>query len=122
MVAGNDDAMEQPTGSNVPRAPRNPESVGGLGDGIARDGMAPQDGAHNGVARDGVAKRSIKIATVSHTLDADIAERLRHFAFRERISESAVIEFALRELFTDGEDASLGQRLREAGAALRRRS
>ena len=64
-----------------------------------------------------------KIATVSHTLHFEIAERLRHFAFRERISESAVIEFALRELFEGGEaDAKLGARLREAGAALRRKT
>jgi predicted transcriptional regulator len=64
----------------------------------------------------------VKIATVSHTLDAEVAERLRHFAFRERISESAVIEFALRDLFDVGDDAQLGQRLRDAGAALRRKS
>ncbi len=63
-----------------------------------------------------------KIATVSHTLDAVIAERLRQFAFRERISESAVIEFSLRGFFESGDDAELGQRLRDAGAALRRRT
>jgi hypothetical protein len=51
-----------------------------------------------------------------------VAERLRHFAFRERISESAVIEFALRDLFDAGDDAQLGRRLRDAGAALRRKS
>ncbi len=69
-------------------------------------------------------QRSVaKIATVSHTLHVEIAERLRHFAFRERISESAVIEFALRELFEGGEDdEKLGARLREAGAALRRKT
>ncbi|MBD5657567.1 MAG: hypothetical protein IAI50_20655 [Candidatus Eremiobacteraeota bacterium] len=58
---------------------------------------------------------------MSHTLDAEVAERLRHFAFRERISESAVIEFALRTFFAAGDDAELGARLREAGAALRRK-
>ncbi len=68
------------------------------------------------------ARRGTKIATVSHTLDAEIAERLRHFAFHERISESAVIEFALRELFAVGDAAALGARLRLAGAALRRKT
>ena len=64
----------------------------------------------------------IKISTVSHTLDTVLAEQLRYFAFRERISESAVIEYALRTFFDSGEEANLGDRLREAGAALRRKS
>lgn len=76
----------------------------------------------DGVARDGAATRKSTIATVSHTLDSSVAERLRHFAFRERISESAVIEFALRTLFESGDESTLGLRLREAGAALRRRN
>jgi hypothetical protein len=67
-------------------------------------------------------RRGTKIATVSHTLDAEVAERLRHFAFHERISESAVIEFALRELFAAGDESALGARLRLAGAALRRKT
>ena len=70
---------------------------------------------------DGAVRKTVKIATVSHTLDAEVAERLRHFAFRERISESAVIEYALRELFGQGDDVQLGRRLRDAGAALRRK-
>lgn len=67
-------------------------------------------------------KRTLKISTVSHTLDSQIAERLRYFAFRERISESAVIEFALRGFFQSGDDPDLGVVLRDAGAALRRKS
>jgi len=67
-------------------------------------------------------KRLSKIATVSHTLDADIAERLRYFAFRERISESAIIEFALRIFLDSRPEAELGDRLRAAGATLRRKS
>jgi hypothetical protein len=78
------------------------------------------DGA--GLRLDGVAGKKASIATVSHTLDSTVAERLRHFAFRERISESAVIEFALRSLFESDDEEALGRRLREAGAALRRRS
>jgi len=64
---------------------------------------------------------TIRIATVSHTLDNRLAERLREFAFRQRISESAVIEHALRSFFEGGGDAELGSQLRKAGASLRRR-
>jgi len=65
---------------------------------------------------------TVKISTVSHTLHSSVAEQLRQFAFRERISESAVIEFALRTFFGSGVESDLGQRLRDAGAALRRKS
>ena len=62
-----------------------------------------------------------RIATVSHTLDNRLAERLREFAFRQRVSESAVIEHSLRSFFDAGNDAELGTQLRKAGASLRRR-
>jgi hypothetical protein len=68
------------------------------------------------------ARKPLKISTVSHTLEVSVAERLRNFAFRERISESAVIEYALRQFFGDSDDATLGRRLRDAGAALRRKT
>ena len=68
------------------------------------------------------ARTPLKISTVSHTLDAAVAEQLRHFAFRERISESAVIEFSLRAFFESDDDSALGQILRDSGAALRRKS
>ncbi len=68
------------------------------------------------------AHKVLKISTVSHTLDASVAEQLRHFAFHERISESAVIEFSLRAFFASGTDPDLGKRLRDSGAALRRKS
>ena len=64
---------------------------------------------------------SLRIATVSHTLDVRLAERLREFAFRQRVSESAVIEHALRTFFDGGSDVELGSELRDAGASLRRR-
>jgi len=88
----------------------------------AEDAQAPFVDAPSAVDRASQPRRVTRIATVSHTLDSQIAERLRNFAFRERISESAVIEFALRLLFEDGDDPSLGSRLRGAGAALRRKS
>ena len=61
------------------------------------------------------------IAKVSHTLDAALAERLEEFAFRLRISESSVIEFALRQFFSRGDDRRLGAQLLRSGAARRRR-
>ncbi|MGI8736168.1 MAG: hypothetical protein DLM53_10990 [Candidatus Eremiobacter antarcticus] len=61
------------------------------------------------------------IAKVSHTLDAGLAERLEEFAFMQRISESSVIEFALRTFFRKGDDAQLGGLLRRNGAGRRRR-
>jgi hypothetical protein len=66
--------------------------------------------------------KSAKIATVSHTLDPAIAEHLRLFAFKQRVSESAVLEFALRAFFAGGDDGALGERLRASGAARRRRA
>lgn len=88
---------------------------------------APRLNGHAEISKRGTSaptavKSPIKISTVSHTLEAEIAERLRHFAFRERISESAVIEFSLRVFFGSGDEAELGNRLRAAGAALRRKS
>lgn len=65
---------------------------------------------------------STKVATVSHTLESSLAERLREFAFHERISESAVIEHALISFFSQGDDAALGEHLRKLGAALRRKT
>ena len=59
------------------------------------------------------------IRTVSHTLEGHLAERLRFVAYRERVSESAVIEFALRGLLSDDEE--LGPRMRDGGATLRRK-
>jgi len=62
------------------------------------------------------------VAKVSHTLEVDLAERLREFAFRERISESAVIEYALHRFFLSAKDAALGATLRESGAGRRRKT
>jgi hypothetical protein len=100
---------------------KSPSSTEGS---AASNGAPESNGASalNAEASSLSAKKSLKIATVSHTLAAEVAERLRNFAFRERISESAVIEFALRELFSGDDDPALGSRLRASGAALRRKS
>jgi hypothetical protein len=72
-------------------------------------------------AREATASPST-VAKVSHTLEIGLAERLREFAFRERISESAVIEFALHRFFLSARDGALGVTLREGGAGKRRKA
>jgi hypothetical protein len=62
-----------------------------------------------------------RVVTVSHTLDAQTADRLRRFAFHQRLSESSVIEYALQSFLAKGDDAMLGARLRKNGASLRRK-
>jgi hypothetical protein len=63
----------------------------------------------------------LKLAKVSHTLHASLSERLKTLAFYQGVSESAVIEHALREFFTKGSDAKLGTLLRNQGFGRRRR-
>jgi hypothetical protein len=66
------------------------------------------------------APTSLHIAKISHTLEVDLAERLEQFAFMQRISESSVIEFAVRQFFRKGNDTQLGSLLRRNGAGRRR--
>jgi len=69
------------------------------------------------------ATRKSTVAKVSHTLSISLAERLEEFAFFQRISESAVIEYALTSFFAQGgDDAALGDILRRDGAGRRRKS
>ncbi len=75
------------------------------------------------LAKNGATHTSVpRIAKVSHTVEADLAERLETFAFRQRLSESSVIEFALGMIFRRGDDERLGRLLRRNGAARRRRA
>ncbi len=63
------------------------------------------------------------VAKVSHTLNVDLADRLERFAFFQRISESAVIEYALTLFFDQGDDeAELGEQLRKEGLGRRRKA
>jgi hypothetical protein len=107
--------MAKASGNGTPRS-------GGAGtavESVATESSAaetPEDAAPSS------GRRPLKLSTVSHTLDKETAERLRYFAFRERISESAVIEHSLRELFVQGDDSLLGRRLRGLGAGLRRKA
>ncbi len=63
------------------------------------------------------------VAKVSHTLNVDLADRLERFAFFQRVSESAVIEYALGLFFEQSDDeAELGTMLRNVGLGRRRKS
>ncbi len=66
------------------------------------------------------AARPATVAKVSHTLTSTLAERLAFFAFRCRVSESAVIEAALEDFFADGNDDQLQAELQRRGYGLRR--
>jgi hypothetical protein len=67
--------------------------------------------------------RRSTVAKVSHTLSVALAERLEEFAFFQRVSESAVIEFSLEAFFAQSDDdLKLGDQLRRGGAGRRRKS
>jgi hypothetical protein len=81
-------------------------------------GSRPGSGAEAAAAQ-----RRSTIAKVSHTLSLDLARRLEEFAFFQRISESAVIEYSLNAFFALSKvDAELGDMLRREGAGRRRKS
>lgn len=58
----------------------------------------------------------------SINLSAEVGSELRRIAFEERVSESSVIEIALRHLFRKVSSDRLGVFLKQSGACLRRRS
>ena len=58
----------------------------------------------------------------SVNLASDIGSELKRIAFENRVSESSVIEIALRQLFRKVTTDRLGAFLRQNGACLRRRS
>ena len=67
--------------------------------------------------------RKSAVAKVSHTLSIALADRLEKFAFFQRISESAVIEYSLDRFFEQGgNDDALGELLRRRGAGRRRKT
>jgi hypothetical protein len=54
-------------------------------------------------------------------ISAEVGEELRNIAFTHRVSESSIVEIALRQLFRRVNAAALGTFLRDHGACLRRR-
>jgi hypothetical protein len=58
----------------------------------------------------------------SINLSSEVGAELRRTAFEERVSESSVIEIALRNLFRKVPPERIGTFLKQNGACLRRRS
>jgi hypothetical protein len=58
----------------------------------------------------------------SVNLSSEVGSELKRIAFEHRVSESSVIEVALRQLFRRVSSERLGAFLRQNGACLRRRS
>jgi hypothetical protein len=66
--------------------------------------------------------RKSGVSKVSHTLTNELARRLEEFAFYQRFSESAVIEYSLGLFFgLSGDDEHLADVLRREGAGRRRK-
>lgn len=55
-------------------------------------------------------------------ISGKVGEELRSIAFTHRVSESSIVEIALRQLFRRVNAAALGPFLRDHGACLRRRT
>jgi hypothetical protein len=69
------------------------------------------------------ARSKSSVSKVSHTLSVALARRLEEFAFFQRVSESAVIEYSLARFFeVSDDDGRLGEMLRDDGAGRRRKS
>ena len=73
--------------------------------------------SRNGHVGDGY-KLQVKLSV---NVPYEQGERLRNLAFEHRVSESSIVQIALRLLFGRGDDAALGGLLREHGASLRRK-
>jgi hypothetical protein len=57
---------------------------------------------------------------LSVNVSSDIGQRLRRVAFDERLSESSIVQIALKLMFARTTDETIGSFLREQGASLRR--
>jgi hypothetical protein len=58
---------------------------------------------------------------ITVNLAADIAQQLHRVAERHRVSESSIVEIALREMLRNIDPIALGNFLRDNGGCLRRR-
>jgi hypothetical protein len=58
---------------------------------------------------------------ITVNLAGDVGEELHNIASRYRVSESSIVEIALRQLFRRITPAALGAFLRDHGGCLRRR-
>jgi predicted transcriptional regulator len=57
---------------------------------------------------------------LSVNVSSDVGHRLRDIAYTERLSESSIVQIALKQMFERTTDAEIGEFLREQGASLRR--
>ena len=64
---------------------------------------------------------AIPLAKLSLSVATDVGKRLRYAAVDHNVSESVLVEVALRELFARGED-EIGAALRQHGASRWRKS
>jgi hypothetical protein len=94
----------------------------------AREGTMARQGASRELTRESPRVRrqpdavhSSAIGKLSANVDADLYERLRELAHLHRVSESSIVDLALRRFFSLGDDDVLGDILHESGATLRRK-
>lgn len=66
--------------------------------------------------------RAANAIKFSVNVSAEIGNELKRAAFEHQVSESSIIEIALRQLFARISPERLGTFLRQNGACLRRRS
>lgn len=64
----------------------------------------------------------LNAARFTVNLSAEVGDELRRIAHEQRVSESSVIEIALRQMLRRISGDALGAFLRQNGACLRRRS
>lgn len=81
--------------------------------------IVSRDGAREFKPEIGGSANALKF---SINLSSDIGAELRRIAFEQRVSESSVIEIALRHMFRKISSERLGNFLKQNGACLRRRS
>ena len=62
---------------------------------------------------------SAKRAKLSINVNHDVSERLRNLAYSHRLSESSIVEIALKQLFLKGDDTQIGALLNRLGATLK---
>ena len=79
-------------------------------DGTENSALSPDVGSVTGATR-----FTVNIAE-------DVGAELRNLAFAHRVSESSIVEIALRQLFKSVQPDALGSFLRDHGACLRRRT
>ena len=71
--------------------------------------------------RDKATDSASQVCTLSHTMDVRFAEQLRLLAFEQRVSESAILEYAFAQLLRTSSHDDIAQALRKAGYGLRRK-